>query len=263
MSGTAVTVQSGAQTRWANIFAGGFVVVIIFLLVDLVLLVPMAGLGGLLLVVGFQNIQPEAIRSVWAAGRPARIAMGSTFVATIFLPLQFAILIGVALSFLLQIFRMSNRIELLEIELVEGGFPVERPVPAALGSDEVRVLRVQGALFFASAQAFEAQLPAVEGAARTTVILMLRDIDDLGSTVIRVLKRYATSLQQHGGSFILAGVSEELFGQLQRTGVTDLIGAGNIVRARPELGAALNEAITSARSRTVGATSSSDGREMP
>ncbi len=129
MSGTAVNVQAGARSRWANIFAGAFVVLIVLLLVDLVKLVPMAALGGLLLVVGFQNIQPESIRAVWATGRPARAAMVATFVATLFLPLQFAILIGVALSFLLQILRMSNRIEVREFELVDGGFPIERPAP--------------------------------------------------------------------------------------------------------------------------------------
>lgn len=252
MSGTAVNVQAGAQSRWANIFAGAFVVVIVFLLADVVKLVPMAGLGGLLLVVGFQNLQPEAIQTVWNTSLTSRLAMVSTFVATIFLPLQFAILIGVALSFLFQILRLANRIEVREFELVDGGFPVERPTPGALGSDELRVLSVRGSLFFASAQALEAQLPAVEGAQRTTVILILRDVDDLGSTVIRLLKRYASSLQRQGGKLVLAGVNDELFGQLQRTGMADLIGIGNIFKAQPEIGAALNEAIASSRRRPGG-----------
>ena len=132
------------------------------------------------------------------------------------------------------------------------GFPVERPTPGALGSDELRVLSVRGSLFFASAQALEAQLPAVEGAQRTTVILILRDVDDLGSTVIRLLKRYASSLQRQGGKLVLAGVNDELFGQLQRTGMADLIGIGNIFKAQPEIGAALNEAIASSRRRPGG-----------
>lgn len=249
MSGTAVTYQAGARSRWANIFAGAFVVLIVLLLVDVVKLVPMAGLGGLLLVVGYQNIQPDSIRTVWATGLPARAAMVATFVATIFLPLQIAILIGVALSFLLQILRMSNRVEVREIVPVEGGFPVERPAPAALGPGEVRVLRIRGALFFASAQALEAQLPAVEGARGAALIVILRDVDDLGSTAIRLLKRYAASLGDAGGTLMLAGVNEELDGQLRRTGLADAVGAENIFAESPELGAALNEAMAAARSR--------------
>ncbi|MEE4239140.1 MAG: SulP family inorganic anion transporter [Anderseniella sp.] len=249
MSGTAVTVRAGARSRWTNIFAGAFVVLIVLLLVDLVKLVPMAGLGGLLLVVGFQNIQPESIRAVWATGRTARAAMVATFVATLVLPLQFAILLGVALSFILQILRMSNRIEVREFELVEGGFPVERAAPLSLGPGEVRVLRIRGSLFFASAQTLEAQLPSVDEAKGTALILILRDIDDLGSTVIRLLTRYAGTLQRAGGTLMLTGVNEDLFGQLARTGLLASVGADNVFMERPELGAALNDAIAAARAR--------------
>jgi SulP family sulfate permease len=255
MSGTAVTVRAGARSRWANIFAGAFVVVIVLALVDLVKLVPMAGLGGLLLVVGFQNIQPDSIRAVWATGRPARVAMLTTFVATLFVPLQFAILIGVALSFLLQILRMSNRVEVREFELVEGGFPIERPASRALGPGEVLVLRIRGSLFFASAQVIEPQLPQVEEARGTTLILILRDVDDLGSTVIRLLMRYAAALRSAGGTLMLAGVSEELRGQLDRTGLVAALGPDNVFMERPNLGEALNAPIVAARARLAHRTS--------
>lgn len=196
MSGTAVTLQAGARSRWANIFAGVFVVPIVLLLADLVKLVPMAGLGGLLLVVGFQNIQPESIRAVWATGRAARAA------------------------------------------------------PAALGPGEVRVLRIRGSLFFASAQVLEPQLPQVACARGTTLILVLRDVDDLGSTVIRLLTRYAAALRRAGGTLMLAGVSEELRGQLERTGLAAALGPENVFMEQPDLGVALNEPIAAARART-------------
>jgi SulP family sulfate permease len=153
----------------------------------------------------------------------------------------------VSLSFVFQILRLANRIEVREFEFVDGGFPVERPAPRKLSSDDVKVLSIRGSLFFASAQSLEAQLPAVEGARGATVILILRNVDDLGSTVIRLLKRYASSLQRQSGNLVLAGVDEELFGQLQRTGMVDLIGTGNIFKAQPEVGAALNEAIAASR----------------
>jgi BASS family bile acid:Na+ symporter len=63
-----VNDQAGARSRWSNIFASAIVILIVFALVDLVKMLPMAGLGGLLLVVGFQNLQPYNIRTVWATG---------------------------------------------------------------------------------------------------------------------------------------------------------------------------------------------------
>lgn len=255
ISGTAICVQAGARTRWTNIFAGVFIVVIVLFLTGLVVLVPMAGLGGLLLVVGYQNIQPENIRNVWRTGRSARLIMCLTLAATLVVPLQYAILAGVVLSFLSQILRSANHVVIREILLVDGGFPHEGPAPTQLQPGQVTALRVSGSLFFASAQELERQLPATEGAKGTAVILILRDIDDLGSTVIRVLKRYAQGLQQQGGKLLLAGVNEALLGQLQRTGVTDLIGGTSVFPAKAEIGLALNQALFGAKRWTTSVVS--------
>ena len=258
MSGTAVTVQEGAQSRWANIFGGLFIIFIIFLLVDVVKLVPMAALGGLLLVVGLQNIQPAEVRLVWQTGTAAKVAMAATLLATLILPLQFAILFGVAISFLLLVLRSANRVEVRELVPVEGGFPVEHPAPSTLETRSITVLRIRGSLFFASAQSLGAQLPKASTASHAIVILALRDMDDLGSTVIRLLKRYASDLERCGGRLFLAGVNGELRGQLDRTGFAAQIGADAIFEERPEIGMALNEAIMAARER-IEAASDEDG----
>lgn len=226
---------------------------IVFLLVDIVKLVPMAALGGLLLVVGLQNIQPAEIRLIWQTGLATRLAMVCTLIATLTLPLQYAIAVGVAISFLLHILRSSSRIELRELVLVEGGFPIERPAPGALASQTIVILRVRGSLYFASGQAFGSLLPDVRQAQGTSVVLLLNDIDDLGSTVIRLLKRYAASLHQHGGRLVLAGVSQELLGQLERTGLAAQIGREAIFEQRPEVGVALNEALAEVRRGLRGA----------
>jgi len=39
------------------------------------------------------------------------------------------------------------------------------------------------------------------------VILLLRGYDDIGSTVIEVLRRYTEALQANSGKLILAGIS--------------------------------------------------------
>lgn len=247
MSGTAVTVQSGARSRWANIFAGAFVVAIIFFFANLVRMVPMAGLGGLLLVVGFQNLQPEAIRNVWMTGWMARLSMVGTTLATLLVPLQYAILIGMAVSFILQILRMANDVELRELKLVDGGFPIEARAAKTLKPGEIKILSVRGSLFFASANNLETQLPEITGARGATVILVLRGISDLGSTVIRLLKRYATSLRSEGGALVLVGVGDDLNGQLHRTGLAEVLGQDAIFLATPQIGESLNQAIAHAK----------------
>jgi SulP family sulfate permease len=252
MSGTAVNVQAGAQSRWSNIFAGLSVVVIVLAMAGLVMRVPMAGLGGLLFVVGIQNLQPAQIRHVWSAGLPQRVAMLVTLSATLTLPLQYAILLGVAISMLLYVMRTSKKVDVLQLVPVPGGFPEQRPAPRELASRDVVILRVRGSLFFATAQALEEGLPSVGDAKAPVVILILRDFEDIGSTVLKCLKRYAAKLQLQGGALMLVGINEQLAGQFDRTGTTDAIGSQNIFREKPELGIALNEALASARARLAG-----------
>ncbi|CUK19960.1 putative sulfate transporterc/MT1781 [Ruegeria denitrificans] len=247
MSGTAVSVQAGACSRWSNIFAGVTVVLIVFLFVDMVKLVPMAGLGGLLFVVGVQNVQPKSIAVIWRTGTMARAGFTATLVATLLLPLQFAILLGIAISFVLQILRSANQIEVRQISLVEGGFPIERPGATALEEGEITVLRIRGELFFASAQALEAQLPEADTGRHSVVLLVLRDVDDLGSTIIRLLSRYSKELEHHDSKLVLTGVNNKLQGQLKRTGLLKRLSQENVFEEQAEIGAALNDAMEQSR----------------
>jgi SulP family sulfate permease len=93
---------------------------------------------------------------------------------------------------------------------------------------------------------FEKGLPAVEGASRAVVILLLRGYEDIGSTVNEVLRRYTQALQANHGKLILAGVSPALRSQLQRTGTLDLIGQENIFLATESIGESGNAALRAA-----------------
>ena len=247
MSGTAVSVNAGAKSRWSNIFAGLFVAVIVLLFIGIVKLIPMSALAGLLVVVGFQNIRPRDVILVWHTNRIARVAMLLTLLATLTIPLQFAILVGVAISILLHVIQSSNQIRVTEFVPVEGGFPVEKPVPVELSSHQTTVLFPYGSLFFASASTFEKSLPKVGEAQRAVVILILRGQTEMGSTLIGVLRRYSEALQTNGGRLMLVGVSSELRDQLDRTDAISAIGEQNLFMAKAELGTAMNEAISTAQ----------------
>jgi SulP family sulfate permease len=248
MSGTAVSVNAGAQSRWANILAGVFIILIVLFLADIVTLIPMAALAGLLVVVGFQNLQPNKINIVWNTGLIARSAMVLTLLATLSMPLQFAILVGVAISIMLYVFQSSNQIRVVEFVPVASGFPEERPAPDKLVSHQITVLHPYGSLFFASASNFDQSLPKPEDAQQSIVIILLRGQPEVGSTFIEVLRRYSETLQKNGGKLMLAGVGPELRDQLARTGTMTLIGEENLFMEEAQLGAAMNNALAAARS---------------
>ncbi|MCB9106365.1 MAG: SulP family inorganic anion transporter [Anaerolineales bacterium] len=247
MSGTAVTVNAGAKTRWANILAGVFVAPLVLLLGNFVMRVPMPALAGLLIVVGFQSFKPKDVLTVWQTGLTARIAMVLTFISTLVMPLQYAVFVGVIVSILLHVFTSSNVVTVVEFELVERGFPIERKPPAQLEAGQLVVLYVYGNLFFASAANFEAQLPQVNQVRRAAVLLILRGRDEIDSNFVGVLQRYQQTLQASGGALFLAGIAPNVKDQLMRTGLSSQIGEDRIFLEQPQLGVSMNSAISVAR----------------
>jgi SulP family sulfate permease len=170
-----------------------------------------------------------------------------TFVGTLVMPLQFAVLLGVAISIILYVSQQANRIKLVEIIPQKGGFPVERPAPAQLPSHKITMLFPYGSLFYAAAKTLEENLPAAENTWNAVVIFLLRGYDEFGSTMIGVLDRYTRTVQDHGGLVMLAGLSEGVLSQLERTGLLTLIGEENIFMAQEEFGIAANQAYESAQ----------------
>jgi SulP family sulfate permease len=245
-SGSALMISAGARSRWANIFGGITVAIVILLFANLVELVAMPVLAGLVIVAGVQMVNKDAIQTVWQTNTVSRAIMLVTFGSTLVMPLQYAVLLGVAISILLFVFQQSNTIRVVEWVVKESGWPVEQPVTGQVDSSRITVLYVYGNLFYAAADSFENSLPVVEDAKRAVVILLLRGYEDVGSTVSEVLRRYAQALQANAGKLLLAGVSPGLRDQLQRTGLLDLIGGENIFLASKTIGEAGNAALHAA-----------------
>jgi SulP family sulfate permease len=246
ISGTALLLSAGARSRWANILAGLFVAVIVVVAAPLAELAPMPALAALLIVAGYQGLRIEAAQTIWRTGNVPATVMGLTFLATLFIPLQYAVLVGVAFSIVLYVAQQANQVVVTEWVLKPEGFPVEQPAPSVLPSRHLTVLQVYGSLFFAAAKNLEEMLPAVENTTRAVVILTLRGRTEIGSTFVTVLRRYNQTLHAHEGNLFLAGVDEAVHNQLAKTGLLKEIGEANVFPATPQLGEALNTAIDAA-----------------
>ena len=161
-SGTALIVSAGARSRWANIFAGLSVAIVVLLFANQVEQVAMPALAGLVIIAGIQMINVTAIQTVWQTNTVSRAIMLITFASTLIVPLQYAVFLGVVISILLLVFQQSNTLRIVEWDVQETGWPVEQPAPKQLESNRVTVLYIYGNLFYAAADIFEKSLPAVE-----------------------------------------------------------------------------------------------------
>jgi sulfate permease, SulP family len=249
MSATAILTAAGARSRLANATAGGVIALAILLLSDLVALVAMPALAGLLIVVGYRTFNVEQVLQVWQTGPTQATVMATTFVLTLIVPLQYAVLVGVGLSVILYVVGQSNRVRVVRLTVPEPDmYPTESEPPSTVRAGDTVVLAVYGSLFFASAPVFEQQLPDIDPhAAGGAVVLVLRGHDDLGSTFLQVIGRYRSKLRAAGGHLLLAGVEYRALTQLSSTGMLERLGPDNVFPATPIVGDALQEAAARAK----------------
>ena len=167
--------------------------------------------------------------------------------SALFVPLQYAVLIGVGIAVLLFVFQQSNKITVVAWKIEPGRYPVESAPPATVPAQRVTVLVPYGSLFYAAAPVFAAQLPEVTADSRhAVVILVLRGRKDVGSTLLEVLTRYADALRQQESKLMLAGVDPNVKEQMERTAVLHRIGHENVFLVQAGVGQALQDAVDDA-----------------
>ena len=194
ISSTALIVSVGAKSRWANLFLGIFAIIAVILLGPQIEQLPLTALAAMLIVAGFQSFNMGRIRMVLRTSNTSRLVMIITFLATLTLSIQWAVLVGVVLHIGLYTFRSADRLEIVELSYSEDGRVEETPAPATLPPHEVTVLHPIGSLFFAAATDFGEELPSADGVPQAVVVVTLRGRNELGSTFIQTIDRYENTL---------------------------------------------------------------------
>jgi len=247
VSATSLNKEAGARSRQSLLFASIVMAVVIVVFGEAVGYVAMPALAGLLMLIGYRTIKPADLQSVWKTGPVQKAVLAVTFVLTLVVPLQYAVLVGVGLSLVLYVVRQSNQVTVRRRILDADGHLVEVDPPAELPAREVVVLQPYGSLFFAAAPVFEAALPAVEDtSANSVVILRLRGRSDVGTTFMDVLSRYAEALAAVDSKLVIVSASDRIIEQLDVTGITEVIGADNVYPGDERVGATVTRAYADA-----------------
>jgi len=228
LGGTSVVVGAGARSRWANIFTGLFFAILILLFGSLVELVAMPAVAAILIFAGYQIIDPVEIMQVWDTSWAARLVMVFTFFVTLLLPIQFAVLSAVLLSFFFHVIASASDIKIVElVQDEEGDFEVRTP-PDELPSNKATLLTIRGGKFFAAAYKIADLIPSAIEAQNAVAIIRLRGKDSIGSTFIQMVERYSADIEKNGGKLMLSGVSDKVYDQLEKTEIVELLGEQNI-----------------------------------
>jgi sulfate permease, SulP family len=231
-TGSAINLQAGAQTGFAMVFNGLFVVATLLFLTPYLYYLPKATLAVIILFAVTSLLTPAALKHTWRASRADGMVALTTFTVTLLAAphLDKGILIGAALAVLLYLLRtMKPRVA----ELGRHPDGALRDVHAHTGlptSTDVIALRYDDSLYFANAAFFEeAVLEALARKPQAKVLLVvcggINQIDASGDEVVRHL---VERLRAAGLTVVFSGMKKQVLDVMRATGLAELIGAEHI-----------------------------------
>ncbi len=101
-------LEAGARTPLAAVMAAAFVLLLVAGAAPLLALVPMAAIDALLLLVAWTLVDTAQWRELWRLDRREAAVAAGTLAATLLLPLQVAVLAGVAASLVVYLHRTAH-----------------------------------------------------------------------------------------------------------------------------------------------------------
>jgi len=175
---TVINVKSGGTNKISGMVHSIILLLVVLFLAPIAAQIPMAILAGILIKVGVDILDYRFI-DVWNQSPKTDLSvMLVVFFTTVFIDLITAVGIGIVLSSLLIVYRITKE---TKIELDSKAPKVEYN----LGED-IRVLKVEGAFFFGSTTAFESEINKVLDI--KTLVIDIVDVPFIDITAIFTLK---------------------------------------------------------------------------
>ena len=129
---TALNRSVGARSRWAAIWSGVGVALVLVAFSNAVTHVILPTLAAFLVYAAIRSFKPGEIWSVAHAGTNSLVALGVTLVATLLLPVATAVGIGVGISLMMQLNQEAVDLRVVELYPRPGDLLGERPPPRRL-----------------------------------------------------------------------------------------------------------------------------------
>jgi SulP family sulfate permease len=221
LSRTAINFQAGALTRFSGVFTAAVVALVVLTLGPLTAYVPKAALAGLLIVAAARLIDLDRLRYIIRGSRYDAVLLIATAFAAVFINIEFAILIGVALSVIWYVPRAA-RLKANELIVTPEGVVRER-LPADPPSREVLIVDLEGELFFGAAPDLEAHLEKAASQANRQgirhLVLRVKRVRNPDVVALEVLEKFLAKARADGLTVLLAGVRGELAAAIGRVGI--------------------------------------------
>jgi len=215
---TATNVKNGGRTPISGMVHAVTLLLIMLFLGRWAKLIPMSCLAGILIVVAYNMSEWRSFVAILRGSYFDMLILLSTFFITVFFDLTLAIEIGILLSAVLFMKRMSDISEkrinnTVDSDLIENYSDLPKTV---------KIFEISGPLFFASARRYSEAIEEI-GLTCKVLIIRMRHISFIDQTGLHNLKDTIKILRNKDITILLSGVAPEIKAELMKFQLTKLI----------------------------------------
>lgn len=239
-----INYTAGGRTPLSGIFAAITLAAILLLVAPLAAYLPIPAMAGILLIVAWRLIDFHHIRNIVQVSRSETLILATTFFATLFVELEFAIYVGVMLSLIVYLMRTARpRIT----SLVPDVNFASRKLRAATGSEEcpqLKIAQIDGSLFFGAVDHVQRTLRAFaeQNPQQKHLLLIGTGINFIDIAGAELLLQESARRRKLGGGLYVAKVKDEVCRILKRGDYLIRFGAENVfVNKNDAIGAIFEE----------------------
>jgi SulP family sulfate permease len=217
---TMTNVRSGARSPVAGIVHALVLFLIVLVLAPLASYVPLAALSAVLLWVAFNMAAWRELRELRQFSMFYRAILLSTLTLTVVFDLTVAVEVGLVMSSLFFIYRISS---LTRVE------PIPIPAERSTRADGKRIgaWELFGSIFFASVTKIETLLDPAKPLP-DIVILEMHKVINIDTTGLDALEALLHTLRKRGGRLILAELNLQPLSLIKRSKFIDELGRENV-----------------------------------
>jgi SulP family sulfate permease len=222
---SAINQQAGASTQWSGVVSAAAVALIMLVFAPYARFIPRSALAGILMVSAWKMIDWRALAYHVRATRFDSVIVWVTAFSAVAISIEFCVLIGVFMSFLLTVPRVG-RMLLTEFAITSDGAVHER-LPDDVRCNRLLIYGLEGEMFFGASAALERHFERIEQRIdehTRAVVLRLKRARNPDAVGLTLLESFVDRVRARGIHVLLCGVRNDLARKLASTGLAERIG---------------------------------------
>jgi SulP family sulfate permease len=231
---SAINQQAGAQTQWSGVVSAIAVALTMMIFAPYARFIPRSALAGLLMLTAARMVNFHDLRYHVRTSRFDAAIVAVTAIAAFAISIEFCVLIGVFMSFMLAVPR-TGQMHLTQFVVTGEGVVHERlqddPVCGCL-----LIFGLEGEMYFGSGVSLEARLEAIDAKIEPwtrAVVMRMKRARSPDAVGIALFEHFVDRLQARGVRVIVCGVRDGMYAALQHCGLADKLRAENVFREEP------------------------------